>query len=1041
MSLPSYGWAALGSLSVAALALFALPLSASGGDNPASTLTQSAGELATPALKATISPGLILSTINASPGVSCTASTHELKRARELIYYQRLAEADSLLAATLDGECLEERTLRDQARFQHAYLLLTLDRPQDAIARLDALEEETPIPDYIDWLYGEALEKLGRHHEAADRFQAIFDAETSPLHWRARARQAFNLASAEKWEEATPVLRQIIDLFPDYPRRHRALFLLASALHAQNRLQEAAHAYQQTNFEFPFKKEGVEAQKQLQILAEQQIFPPPIDAETRFAKYRQLSIDKFWPLAHDLLFDLRQEIATPTGDSELENQILERLALNAYHSQDFPKAARFFEEARAIIESGKNSKGFSERVIYRYHSFALATLGRHDEAIEALKTLHKDSSRRDGLQELAEHYERHGQYEEAFQLYDDFLTARQKRGWHYSYLLYKTGRLQEAYDNLTALAARSRGESRAKYLYWAGRSLERAANNDEAALVFAELKNTNPTSYYGIQAANRLRDLQERSPDGGTLFAQADLLSLQADSALEAIEEAALFAADAAPVNYIDPRTQPVPGHPDPVEATAQEEPQFLHHPVCPTYLACAQNSLLSPLLAYRLSWTLHPALQQTFADYYRSPFETRAALASAQEESIVGLDRSDARQPRVPDNQLSATNQPPRVRFNTEARIYWHGRQGSDIAFVRYDQGQMIGPTPRQWTAYADDAYIGGLSRAVDQAGHLFSNLERSYWLWIANWNTEARRLIRDVSLEFRTLSSRTRANRAPHDLPHKRWDHLIDNRRRHKRAGLWGLSSDEKRFPVPADAAARQALLTRQQEIYDERHELRPLLIEAFREVGDYHLVRRYALSDTSWLSQKPEGDALRGWSMAYPRAFPEKVIPMAQKYNVNPYMIWALMLVESSFNPDSLSVADAMGLLQVIPRTGYKIADLFGSEDFGPFDLLEEDHSIEQGVFYFSRLVQKFHGQELFAFAGYNGGPHRIADWLDMRGRRIPLDEFIEEIPFNESRGYAKKVLRFLNVYLRIYEGYDGELYVGQNIRPDYLPQPNF
>jgi soluble lytic murein transglycosylase-like protein len=60
--------------------------------------------------------------------------------------------------------------------------------------------------------------------------------------------------------------------------------------------------------------------------------------------------------------------------------------------------------------------------------------------------------------------------------------------------------------------------------------------------------------------------------------------------------------------------------------------------------------------------------------------------------------------------------------------------------------------------------------------------------------------------------------------------------------------------------------------------------------------------------------------------------------------------------------------------------------------------------------------------------------------MRGDTMPMDEFVEEVPFNQARGYVKKVLRFLHLYLTLYEGKD-ELYVGQNIRTDYRPHPKF
>ncbi|CAN0496581.1 unnamed protein product [Laminaria digitata] len=257
-----------------------------------------------------------------------------------------------------------------------------------------------------------------------------------------------------------------------------------------------------------------------------------------------------------------------------------------------------------------------------------------------------------------------------------------------------------------------------------------------------------------------------------------------------------------------------------------------------------------------------------------------------------------------------------------------------------------------------------------------------------------------------------------------------LIDNRRREK--STWGYIDEEYRWPIPEDKKKQKAMMERQREIILARRTLKPILVDAFKEVGDYYMVRRYTL----------DSGGIRGMKtrmQAYPRAFPDLVLPESKKWGVNPYLVWALMTVESSYNPDSVSVAEALGLLQVIPRTGLKTAELLGEEDFGHYDLLDEDVAVRHGVFYFSRLVRKFNGQELFAIAGYNGGPHRVAEWVDMRGD-MPMDEFVEEIPYDQARNYTKKVLRFLSLFLRTYEDID-TLYVGQKVDRDWKPMPNF
>ena len=1048
-------WSTAGFLGVAALAFLWLPIlsEAAGPNDPGADPGPPIGNATDDGPRPTASPSLhaipaveaalSTSTRSAAAATYCQRGADGLLEAREHVHYQRYDDADTLLAVLLDDECLDDSESRDMARFQHAYLAHLLEQPEQVLERLDALESSLPVEDYVHWLRGHSLRSLDRHGEAAEAFAAIYDADDSPLHWKARAFQSKSLVTSERWEEALPIVEFLIDTFPDYPRRHLALYNHGKILENLGEHEAAAKAYQKANFEFPYKAEGERAGERLAAYAEEGIEPAPIDPQERFAHYRQLSVDKFWPLAHELMTDLREDVATEKGTSRFENEILQRIALNTYHSHDFEGAAEYFAQAREIYEGGDRA-GFNQRTIYRFHNFALARLGRFDEAREALEKLYENSAQRTRKQAIAQFYERYGRYEEAYQLYEDTYTAAQRRGWHFSYLQYKTGRFEDAYDNLRRLARRSRGETRAKYLYWAARSLERAGNDEDAAKLFAEIHQTRPNSYYGIQSSNRLLDLDQRATLDDSFIAQADRITDSAGQVLDVFDDLVHAGPIQSRYSGTDPRTQPLG------EGLAgrsvnrmwdQELLAALSDEDCAVADGCVPRGLGLPFPTYGLTWNLgHPLLDTRMGGLH--PVTTRAAWDQGQEESIEGLDHEDHANPRIPQNDIEFPDQDvARIRFNTDARIYWRGRHESDVEFARYQQGDMIGPSPAEWTAYDDDTHRGGIARAAEEAGELFPELHRAHWLWLAGWNTEARRAMRDVSLEYRSLSRRARPRSSPHELSDRRWAYLIDNRRRRHRAQYWGMSSNERRYPVPDDRDARQALLERQQDIHEQRRDLQPVIVEAMQEVGDYHLVRRFALDDTWWLRQQPEGDAHRYWKMAYPRAFPEQVIPMAEKHNVNPYMIWALMLVESSFNPDSISIADALGLLQVIPRTGLKIADLFGSEDFGPFDLLEADNSIEQGTFYFSRLVEKFHGQELMAFAGYNGGPHRVSGWLDMRGRNIPLDEFVEEIPFDESRGYAKKVLRFLHVYLRLYEDYDDGLYVGQNVRPDYLEQPDF
>lgn len=993
-------------------------------------------------------PGSNHKKINSEP-VSCSLTDATLVHTRQLVVQGDAARAQQILRAMISPKtpCTTPenntqqatQSLQNRARLQLVRILQDEQQFQDSLDVLNTLEDETPIQDYVHWLKATALSGLGQHAEAADHLLAIYNQKTSPLHWRARTLEATARVEAGQWKQALPVLTQTIDLFPDYPRRHALLFGHARALDALDKKEEAAVAYQQTWFEFPFKQEGELARKRLEELAQQNIIPPPIARERLLSRFRQLRVDKHWPLAHELLTELHAQHQTESGNTAFEIETLLEIALNRYYSHDFEGSLPYFARVRAKYEEGFQ-ESINARTLYRFQSFAFARLQRFDEALQALEVLHKSSNLQTRLTAFAEFYEEHGLYKHALDIYDKIYSPGKKRGWHYTWLLYKSGKFDQAYESLIRLAERSGGERRAKYLYWAARSLERGGDATDARAIFAEVQRAYPSSYYGIQATNRVMDIAQREAAGDkTMLVEANTVLDSSAEAFQAFDEATtLLASTGTALPPRDPRMTPI-------DERASTGSRAEESNLTDTENGRAAEQSATDEHVRAPGWPIIAAFSdRLMADAQRLPATPRSRAAS--DEIVIDDDEADGAARAIPDEndaQLPTkaglfARQPPRVHYTTDARIYWHGRQDSDIAFVKHRQGEPLGAMPATLQAYDEQDYIGGIHRAVEQAGDLFPELERAMWLWHAGLNSEARRAIRDVALEFRGLSSRARPTRAPHELDTERWAYYIDNRR--AKTALWGMKDNEKRFPVPQNTAQSRELLARQQAIFDARSRLEPVLIDAFMELGEHHLVRRHALSRGGWSHQNPRGPMRRYWMQAYPRAFPEIVIPEAIKNNVNPYMIWALMLVESSFNPDSLSRAEALGLLQVIPRTGLKVAAMFGDEEFGPYDLLDEETAIRQGVFYFSHLVRKFHGQELLAFAGYNGGPHRVGSWLESRGRDIPLDEFIEEIPFTEARGYAKKVLRFVNVYMRIYENTD-HLYVGQNLRQDYLAMPDF
>lgn len=155
---------------------------------------------------------------------------------------------------------------------------------------------------------------------------------------------------------------------------------------------------------------------------------------------------------------------------------------------------------------------------------------------------------------------------------------------------------------------------------------------------------------------------------------------------------------------------------------------------------------------------------------------------------------------------------------------------------------------------------------------------------------------------------------------------------------------------------------------------------------------------------------------WHFVYPRAYEDEVIKSGKEFRVQPEFVWSIMKAETNYRPDALSPVGARGLMQVMTHTGRKVASLIGKEIKGP-DLFRPPVSIEIGTSYLNRVLKKFNGRVPLAAAAYNGGPHRVHQWLHQFGN-LDMDEFIEHIPFLETRNYVKKVTQYYALYNLLY-----------------------
>lgn len=157
-------------------------------------------------------------------------------------------------------------------------------------------------------------------------------------------------------------------------------------------------------------------------------------------------------------------------------------------------------------------------------------------------------------------------------------------------------------------------------------------------------------------------------------------------------------------------------------------------------------------------------------------------------------------------------------------------------------------------------------------------------------------------------------------------------------------------------------------------------------------------------------------RLWQLYYPLGYGEHVRTAARAVSLDPYVVAAVIREESSYDPRARSGVGAVGLMQLMPDTARIVAQELGRPlgDIGT--LWDPPVNITLGSRYLAQLVTRFR-DPLFAVAAYNAGPHRVQRWIAERPQ-ADMEEFVDQIPFDETRGFAKRVFTSWHHYRRLY-----------------------
>lgn len=255
--------------------------------------------------------------------------------------------------------------------------------------------------------------------------------------------------------------------------------------------------------------------------------------------------------------------------------------------------------------------------------------------------------------------------------------------------------------------------------------------------------------------------------------------------------------------------------------------------------------------------------------------------------------------------------------------------------------------------------------------------------------------------------------------------------------------LASERDYYGFLAADRLGQAYSFRHQSTLLSETAAKPLLqLPAVQRIGELYFHEEQRLAHSEWYKVLQDSEApdqrqalaqlaaSRGWhSMAinaaakaeawdaldlrFPTPYRDTFSHYAQVQRVPSTELMAIARRESAFFPEAQSAVGARGLMQVMPATGQQVAKELGRPHTRA-ELYEVEHNILLGSAYYRQLLDRFGNNRVYALAAYNAGPHRVDRWRSTEGEGLPVDLWIDTIPYRETRAYVKNVLAYNVVF---------------------------
>jgi soluble lytic murein transglycosylase len=201
-----------------------------------------------------------------------------------------------------------------------------------------------------------------------------------------------------------------------------------------------------------------------------------------------------------------------------------------------------------------------------------------------------------------------------------------------------------------------------------------------------------------------------------------------------------------------------------------------------------------------------------------------------------------------------------------------------------------------------------------------------------------------------------------------------------------------------------------------------LAPEIARMYRDIGRYDLAVQVMKREVpNYFAVELPVLPRSYWEALFPKAYWSDLKRYSESNELDPYLVASLIRQESEFNPNAVSHANAVGLMQLLPKTGKKVAKEEKMKHFNSQQLFSPSINLQLGTKYFRSMVDQF-GSVEYALAAYNAGADRVQDWLG-QGKYRDVQEFVESIPFTETREYVQAIVRNADVYRQLYGAPEG------------------